>query len=149
MTASQNAYFGFLVARLRTSLDLYPGRPTCRPASTPSPRPTPTLHADTSRDLGRPDRLDGHHQGHASPPWPRPSRRSWRQPPIQNWTSPYGLAHSGRRRPGRAEAILDEFTEPSLDYFWLSTMQLAAELAVGLDRQDVARRVFDALSPHR
>ncbi len=46
-------------------------------------------------------------------------------------------------------AVLDAFEEPPLDFFWLTTMQVIAELAVGLDRTDVVARFFENLLPYR
>lgn len=148
VTASQNGYFGFLVARLRVSLDLYRNRPDGQARIDALAEAYAGPYADTigtwavqsgwmaitNGTLGNLVTSIEAIRGDTA---------------VQNWTVPYGLALLAAGDVGRAEAILDEAREPTLDYFWLSTMQLTAELAVGLDRQDVARRLFDALTPHR
>ncbi|MDO9176208.1 MAG: hypothetical protein Q7V62_15480, partial [Actinomycetota bacterium] len=68
---------------------------------------------------------------------------------VSNWLAAYGLAmfHAGDR--DGAMEVLDGFVEPTLDYFWLTTMQAYAELAVALDRRDMASHLFASLMPHR
>jgi hypothetical protein len=68
---------------------------------------------------------------------------------ADNWRPPYGLALLASGDREAAMAVLDALDEPPLDYFWLTTVQTVAELAVGLGRTDVAARLFDALVPYR
>lgn len=148
VTASQNPYFNFLVARLRTTLDLYTGHPDMQARIDALAEAHSGFHADTtgtwavqtaylaltvgtfaSVTNALEDMLD--------------------QSSVENWTIAYGLAlFEGGDRAG-GEAILDAFTVPAPDYFWLTTMQLAADLTAGLGRRDVAELLFLELSPYR
>lgn len=66
-----------------------------------------------------------------------------------NWAAPYGLALLDLGDREGAAAVLADFDEPPLDYFWLTTMQIAAELAIGLGDEVWIDRFTEALLPHR
>jgi hypothetical protein len=66
-----------------------------------------------------------------------------------NWVAPYGLALLRSGDEAGAAAVLDGFDEPPPDYFWLTTLQAASELAAGLGRVDRCKAFFDDLLPHR
>jgi hypothetical protein len=66
-----------------------------------------------------------------------------------NWIAPYGLALLRSGDEAGATAVLDGFPDLAPDYFWISTMQLASELAAGLGRVDRCKAYFDDLLPHR
>ena len=126
-----------------------PGDPACRPRSTRWPSGTPT---PTPTPAGR---------GRCRPvAWPfRPGPSATFVPTLRtmieesdvapNWKPPFGLALLARGDRAAAAEVLDAFEEPLLDFFWLTTMQSRAELAVGLERRDVVRRLFDVLLPYR
>jgi class 3 adenylate cyclase len=69
-------------------------------------------------------------------------------PIAPNWMPAYGLALLGRGDRAGAAAVLDGFDVPHLDCFWLSTLQSAAELAVGLGRLDWCERIHGLLEPY-
>lgn len=148
VTASQNTYFGFLVARLRTSLDLYTGQPDMQARIDALAEAYAGFHADTSGTWAVQTGYLALSRGTFATVAPA-LEVLLEESSIQNWTIAYGLAlFEGGDRAG-GEAILDAFTEPRPDYFWLTTMQLAADLTAGLGRRDVAERLFVALRPYR
>jgi hypothetical protein len=65
-----------------------------------------------------------------------------------SWKPAYGLALLAAGDRAGAMAILDDFGEPPLDYFWLTTMQTWGELAIGLQRRDVVTHIFEVLRPY-
>ncbi len=69
-------------------------------------------------------------------------------PIAPNWMPAYGLALLGRGDRAGAAAVLDRFEVPHLDCFWLSTLQSAAELAIGLQRTDWCRLIHGLLEPY-
>ncbi|MGH9229678.1 MAG: hypothetical protein ACRD07_13310 [Acidimicrobiales bacterium] len=69
---------------------------------------------------------------------------------LQAWAAAF-LAHSGRA--GRARAMLTDLVgdDPAtlpLSSWWLVGMAAIAELAAALDDAELARRVYDLLTPH-
>ncbi len=148
VTASQNTYFGFLVARLRTSLDLYTGQPDMQARIDALAEAYADFHADTTGTWAVQTGYLALSSGTFASVAPA-LEALLEESSIQNWSIAYGLAlFEGGDRAG-AEAILDVFTEPRPDYFWLTTMQLAADLTAALGRRDVAEWLFPALNPYR
>ncbi|OWY62858.1 hypothetical protein B7486_56175, partial [cyanobacterium TDX16] len=66
-----------------------------------------------------------------------------------NWQAPFGMALLADGHRDEAMAVLDGFDAPPLDFFWLSTTQGFAELAVSLERDDEVTRLYEMLTPHR
>ncbi len=67
----------------------------------------------------------------------------------ENWLAPFGVALVEAGAVDEAMVVFDSLPEPQLDFFWLATTQVVAELAVGLDRQDAIPVLFERLAPHR
>ena len=65
------------------------------------------------------------------------------------WRAPFGLALLASGEREAAEAVLDDWVEPLLDYFWTTVVQTRSDLAIGLGRVDRCRELYDMLVPHR
>ncbi|CAN0511608.1 unnamed protein product, partial [Phaeothamnion confervicola] len=66
-----------------------------------------------------------------------------------NWTAAYGLAQLENGDREGAAVTLDGCPVPPLDYLWMSTQVVIAELAAGLGRHDRCVRLMDELLPFR
>ena len=64
---------------------------------------------------------------------------------------PYALAIAliERGQLDEATEVADGFKRPSLDFMWLVSMQMLAEVGRGLDRKDLCIEALDALLPFR
>ena len=148
VAASHSFYFGFLTDRLAVALDVLSGRPGVQAQIDAVAERYAATHADTSGTWSL-------QTGGVA--WQSGSlgdlvsmlQATIEQSDLASWKPAYGLALLATGDSVGAMAALDDFEEPSLDYFWLTTMQARAELAVGLQRHDVVARVFDLLLPYR
>jgi tetratricopeptide (TPR) repeat protein len=149
VTASQNQYFGFLVERLSVSIDVLTRHPDAQSRIDALAARYDGTRADTagtwSLQTGALTRQVGGLGGFA------PALRTMLEESAiaATWRAPYGLALLDEGDRDGAMAVLEGFEEPPLDFFWLTNIQAMAELAVGLERDDVARRMYDLLLPFR
>jgi tetratricopeptide (TPR) repeat protein len=149
VAASQNFYFGFLVDRFGVALDVFTGRHDVQRQIDDLAQRYDGTHADTSGTWALQTGAMAFQGGGLAQLVPMLEGVVRAHPSRPNWVPPLGVAllEAGDREG--ATAVLDGFEEPPLDYFWLTTMQAVAELAVGLGRADRARAVFDQLLPFR
>lgn len=147
VAASRNFYFGFLAERLVVSLDIAASVPGVQADVDALAARYEGTHADTSGTWGLQTGGLARQAGTLGSIAPL-VRSIVDGGAAPNWRSALGLAllESGDR--AGAEAVLDAFVEPPLDYFWLTTMQTIAELAVGLGRTDRAAELLDLLAPY-
>ncbi|MDP2291022.1 MAG: AAA family ATPase [Actinomycetota bacterium] len=145
---ARNFYLGFLAERLSTSLDILCGRADVQVAIDALAERYAGTHADTVGTWSVQTGGVAWQRGGLGALVPT-VRELIGQGSVSNWLAAYGLAmfHAGDR--DGAMTVLDGFVEPTLDYFWLTTMQAYAELAVALDRRDMASQLFASLMPHR
>ena len=149
-TASHNFYFRFLAERLTVSLDILTGRPDVQAAIDDAGRP---LRRDPRRHRGHvvaADRRPGLAGGRAR----RAGRRDARHDRGVRDSRRTGCRPTGWRccptaTADGAGASSTRFDDPPLDYFWLTTMQSLAELAVALGRVDACKRIYELLVPFR
>lgn len=149
VAASQNFYFGFLVERFLTALDIFTGQPAVQGAVDALAERYAGTHADTDGTWALQTGGITYQAGSLGSFAPMLQATVAAHPHRPNWVPPLGLAllHSGDR--DGAMAVLDGFDHPPLDYFWLSTMQALGELAIELGRTDRARGIYVALLPFR
>jgi tetratricopeptide (TPR) repeat protein len=147
ITASQNPYFAFLAERLGVTMDVFLGHPDAQARVDALAATYDKSYADTAGTWAI---QTGHLAIQAGRlgdfvPSLRPMVEGAR---VSNWWTAFGLAlhHAGERE--EAEAVLDRMTSPPLDYFWLPTTQMTAELALGLGRIDRAGDLYDELLPY-
>jgi class 3 adenylate cyclase/tetratricopeptide (TPR) repeat protein len=149
VAASRNFYFGFLADRLKVSLDILTGRPGVQADIDALATRYAGTHADTSGtwalQTGGLALQSGRFGDFV------PALRSMLEDSeiAENWRPPFGLALLANGDREEAMAVLDAVEEPPLDFFWLTTTQVIAELAVGLERTDVVARAFETLMPCR
>jgi class 3 adenylate cyclase/tetratricopeptide (TPR) repeat protein len=148
ITASQNFYFAFLADRLDVTLDVFKGEPGAQLRVDDLAKRYADTYADHSGtwaiQTGHLARQSGN-LGDLVPAL----RAMVETTAVGNWWAAFGLAllHAGER--DEAEEIYDQLDDTPLDYFWLSTVQAAAELAVGLGRRDGMQHRLELLTPHR
>jgi hypothetical protein len=142
-------YWRFLAERFRVSLDAYQCRPDVQTSIDDLAQRYADTHADTvgtwavqsvgvARQQGRLGTMAEAMRGALEQSAVRP-----------NWFGVYGSALAASGDMEGAHAVLDEFEMPPMNYFWLSTMQTAAELAIRLEREVECRRFYDLLAPYR
>jgi class 3 adenylate cyclase len=68
---------------------------------------------------------------------------------ARTWTAAQALALLWAGDRDGAEAILDTQTDIPVNYFWLTVVQVRAEVAVGIGRGDLCARMYDELLPFR
>jgi class 3 adenylate cyclase/tetratricopeptide (TPR) repeat protein len=149
VAASKNFYFAFLAERFGVSLDLLAGRPEVQAAIDALARRYADTHADTSGTWSLQTGGVALQAGALGAFEPALRAMVEKSDVAANWKPPYGLALLATGRREEALKVLEGFEEPPLDYFWLTTLQTLAELAIGLDHREVAARLFDRLYPHR
>jgi len=149
ITASRNFYFGFLAERMLASLDVLTGQPGVQARIDAVAERYAGTHADTTGTWALQTGGLAYQSGGLGDLAPSLRAMIEESEITSNWRPPLGLAMLARGDRAGAMAVLDDFEEPPLDYFWLTTMQSLAELAVGLERHDVLRGLFERLSPYR
>jgi hypothetical protein len=149
VSASQNFYFGFLVERLTVSLDILTGRDDVQAEIDAVAERYAGTHADTSGSWSLQTGGLALQRGDLGMFVPALREMIEASTIAVNWQAPYGLALLGIGDRDGAMAVLDQFQEPPFDFFWLTTVQILSEVAIGLDRRDVVRRLFDQLLPYR
>jgi tetratricopeptide (TPR) repeat protein len=149
VTKSQNPYFGFLADRLLVSFDVLAARPGVQDEVDALAAKYAGTHADTTGTWSLQSGGLALQRGELGALAPAIRTMMEQSEIARNWKPPLGLALLDSGDRAGAMAVLDEFEAPPLDYFWLTTMQAWAELAVGLARRDLIVSAFDELSPYR
>jgi class 3 adenylate cyclase/tetratricopeptide (TPR) repeat protein len=148
ITASQNPYFAFLADRLEVTLDVFAGVPDAQSRVDDLAKRYTDTYADTAGtwaiQTGHLARQSGTLAELA--PAMRAMVESTR---VGNWQAAFGLALLAAGERDEAEDIYEHLDHTSLDYFWLTTMQASAELAVALGRRDGVATHLELLLPHR
>lgn len=149
IAASHNFYYGFLADRLSTSLDVYCSAPGSRDRIDQLAARYDGTHADTFGTLAL--QTGGLALQAGSLAELVPMIRSLVEGPHigQTWTAPLGVALLDTGDRAGAEAVLDALPAPPLDYFWITSTQVVAQLAADLGRLDHAERLYGALLPFR
>jgi hypothetical protein len=70
-------------------------------------------------------------------------------PQAHLWTAAAALALLWSGDPDAAEPLLDQYSSPAQNYFWVLVTQAYADVAVGVGRRDHGRRMLDDLMPYR
>jgi class 3 adenylate cyclase/tetratricopeptide (TPR) repeat protein len=149
VSASQNFYFGFLVERLAVSLDILTGRAGVQAEIDSVAERYAGTHADTSGSWSLQTGGLALQTGGLGTFEPALREMIEGSSIAVNWQAPYGLALLDIGDRDGAMAVLDQFQEPPFDFFWLTTVQTLADLAIALDRRDVIGRLYDQLLPYR
>ena len=68
---------------------------------------------------------------------------------ARTWTAAQALALMWAGDRDGAEAILETQTDIPVNYFWLTVVQVRAEVAAGIGRRDLCARMYDELLPFR
>jgi class 3 adenylate cyclase/tetratricopeptide (TPR) repeat protein len=149
VTATQNAYYGFLAERLDVSLDVFTSRPEAQVRIDELAQRYESHHADTTGTWSIQTGSLALHAGTLGELVPTVETLVQSSDIGANWTAAHGftLLLAGDR--SAAAAVLDAYEDPPLDYLWITTLQTTAEVAVGLGRRDLATRLFEQLLPHR
>ncbi|MGD9704848.1 MAG: AAA family ATPase [Acidimicrobiia bacterium] len=147
--ASRNFYFRFLAERLRLSLDILTGAPDLQPAIDDLAARYTQRHADTAGTWAVQTGVVALQTGRLGTLAETIRTLIDESELAPNWTAAYGLALLVNGDRAAATAVLDSFSQPPMDYLWLTTMQSLADLAAGVDRADVCERLLAELSPFR
>ncbi|MEY2452568.1 MAG: hypothetical protein QOD92_2142 [Acidimicrobiaceae bacterium] len=148
IAASRNFYFGFLADRLGVSLDILVSRADVQTRIDDLATRYAGTHADTTGTWSLQTGGVALQMGNLGDLAPAVGALIEQSQLAPNWRVAHGLALLDAGDRVAAMAALDTFEEPTFDSFWLTTMQIAAELAIRLDRTDVALRVADRLRPY-
>ncbi len=149
VAATRNFYFGFLADRLRTSLHVLVNRPDAQRAVDELAQRYSGTYADTPGTWALQTGGLAVQRGRLGDLVAAIEALLVHSELGDTWRSAYGLAlYQAGDRAG-AEAVLDAFVAPPLDFFWLTVMQIYGELAAQLGRRDVVDGVYDALLPFR
>lgn len=147
--ASRNFYFRFLVERLTVSLDVLTGRPDMQSAFDALAGRYADRHADTDGTWSVQIGILALQQGRLGTLAGALRTMVESSTVPSNWTAAYGLALLANGDRAGATTVLETFSQPPMDYLWLSTMQSLAELAAGLGRADACEQIVSLLSPFR
>jgi hypothetical protein len=149
VASSRNFYFGFLTDRLRASIAILCDEEDAQARIDAVAQRYAGTHADTTGTWAL--QVGGLALQRGTLGDLAPALRSMVEESEvgSNWSAAYGLALLAAGDAAAAGDVLDRFVEPPFDYFWLTTMQVVAQLAVGLDRRDEAGRCYGRLLPYR
>lgn len=147
--ATHNFYFRFLVDRFLVSLDILSGREGCQADVDRLAGAYGETHADTDGTWSIQTGGIAIQAGRLRDLAPTLGAMVDASTVGGNWNAAYGvaLAHAGDR--DAATTVLDALEPPPLDYFWLVTTQIIAELVVELGRVDLADELRRSLVPFR
>ncbi|MBL8777384.1 MAG: AAA family ATPase [Acidimicrobiales bacterium] len=150
VTASQNPYFAFLVERLLLSLEITACGAEVQGKVDDLVSRYEATHADTAGTWAIQTGMLALQQGTfgALVPTLRTMIET-RSRVGTNWAAPLGLALVATGDIEEAAGVLEALDSPPLDYFWLTTVQIVAELAVGVGDEVWQQRCIDELSPFR
>jgi hypothetical protein len=149
LAAAHNPYFGFLAERLSVSIDILTGRPEVQELIDALAERYAGTYADTTGTWSLQTGALALQRGEFGGLAPVVQTMVDESETGANWKPPLGLALLEAGDRDAAMAVLDDLGDYPLDYFWLTTMQVVADLAVSLGRRDVAARVYEALLPFR
>ncbi len=147
--AARNFYFTFLAERLSVSLDIFLGVHGAQARVDDLANRYASTHADTDGTWAiQTAGLSMHHGTmHTMVGGMRFIMTGSNFAP--SWLPAYGLALLAGGELDEANAVLDScFEEPLLDYFWLTSFQAQAELAVELDRVERCSELYEMLLPY-
>ncbi len=147
--ASRNFYFRFLVDRLSVSFDLLACEPDVQAKIDKLAAEYADRHADTAGTWALQIGVLAKQSGRFGDLATTLQTMIAESNVPGNWTSAYGLAQLINGDREGAAATLDSCPSPPLDYLWLSTQMVIAELATGLGRHDRCARLLEELLPFR
>ena len=150
VTVAHNPYFGFLVERFLLSLAIVTGEPDLQARVDELASRYESTHADTTGTWAVQTGMLARQRGGFAAVAPTLRSMVEDRPGIgPNWVAPYGLALVAAGDRSGAEAVLERLELPTLDYFWLTTLQTVAELAVALGDERWQARCVELLTPFR
>jgi class 3 adenylate cyclase/tetratricopeptide (TPR) repeat protein len=147
VATTQNFYFAFLVERLQVSIAIFLGGTDVQEQVNDLFARYDGTHADTAGTWAIQTGGLLFQQGVLGTLTDQLRAEVGRRP-APNMRAAYGLALLENGEPDAAAEVLDAFVDPPLNYFWLTTMQVLAELAAGLGRTERARAIADRLEPY-
>lgn len=150
VTAAHNPYFGFLVERLLLSLAIATGGGDgdLQAGVDELAGRYEATHADTAGTWAIQTGMLARQRGAFAALVPTLRAMVEDRPGIgAKWVAPFGLALVAAGEEVEAAAVLGRLDLPPLDYFWLTTMQTVAELAVALGDRAWQERCVELLTP--
>lgn len=147
VTATHNPYFAFLVERLLVSIAIATGEPGVQARVDALAHRFGSTHADTAGTWALQTGMLALQRGVFGGLVPTLRTMVEGRPGI--WMAPFGMALVAAGEHDEAAALLAGLDVPPLDFFWLTTMQCIAELAVGVDDAAWQAACLDALDPFR
>lgn len=146
--ASRNFYYEFLIDRLGVSLDIFTGEPELQPRVDALAARYDDTHADTAGTWSLQTGFLAVQAGTFGSLVPT-LRTMVEESDITTWLAAYGLSLLAAGDTAAAGEVLDQLEDPPLDYLWIASRQVTAELAVGLGRQATAAHIYEQLLPFR
>jgi hypothetical protein len=149
VAASQKFYFAFLRDRLSVSLDILTGVSGVQDRIDELAARYEMAHAESSGTWALETGALALQSGRLGDLIPALAAMVDGSDIAGNWVAPYSLALLEAGDRAAAATVLDGFSAPPLDFFWLTTIQIMAQVAVGLGRQTEAAAFRQALLPFR
>jgi hypothetical protein len=147
--SSRNFYFRFLVDRLSVTLDILSDKPGMQVEIDALAARYADTHADTAGTWAVQTGTLAFQSGRLGT-MVDPIREMVSGSTLSaNWTAAYGLALLANGDLDAAAAVLDGCPPAPLDYVWITTKQVLAELAAGLGRVEMCDRLLSELMPFR
>ncbi len=148
ISASRSFYFGFLARRLAVAFDIFACLPDAPARVDQLFEESSATQADSGGTWAIQQGGLARHTGTLGSLVAVMDTAADNHAAFPSWHLARGLALLDAGDLTSANRIVDQFSDISFDYVWMSSMQTLGDLAFGLGRGEVCREVHDALAPY-